>query len=177
MIKWLLLGVGAVIAIVAVVMVIKIMLKSEKDSKKIKTQEVAGKPQEYIPEQAPINIHSASGAIPITDLSSKPTQFVEPASDLIDDVPDIPMGGFMDEADDEFGDFSNFAHNLKGRRRQPPTDFDLEGDLADEYIPDGPDFSYIPKRRQPKNKSTTSINDLTTEMKVLMLSDIFDRKF
>ena len=179
MLKWVLLFVGIFIATVFVIALIKFMLKAEKDSKKIATEDVVGKPEEYKPEEAHINIHSASGAIPVTDMSNHYDKKSE--QDFVNDILadfDKPIdSGFVDNIDDEFADYSNFARNSKGRRR-PPIDFDLEGDMADEYIPSSPDFNYLPRRRQPKKQPINkALNEMPTELKVLMLSDIFDRKF
>lgn len=179
MLKWIILILVLSVVTIFVIALIKFMLKAEKDSKKADISTAEQVKEEYKQEEAPINIHSASGAIPVTDMSSKAQEdnFI---NDIIDDVPDLPMpmgnNGFFDDADDEFNDYSKFAHNSKGRRRQP--DFDLEGDMADEYIPDSPDFNYLPRRRQTKKQPIEqSLNELPTELKVLMLSDIFDRKF
>ena len=177
MFKWVLLAVGLLIATIFVILFIKYMLKIEKADKK--SSETPTEPQEeYQPQDTHVDIHSASGGVPLTDMSSKPVE-EHKSSDLIDDVPDLPMppSGFMDDLDSDFADFSDFAHKSKGRRRKP-VDFDLDGDLADEYIPDSPEFSYLPKRQPQKRKPlSTELNELPTELKVLMLSDIFDRKF
>ncbi len=176
MLKWILLVVGIVISTIFVIALIKFMLKAEKDSKNITTEDVVGKPKEYEPEDnnnAPVSVHSASAAIPVTDMSKKDEQdFV---NDIMADF-DGPSG-FVDDIDDEFADFSDFAHKSKGIRR-PQIDFDLDGDMADEYIPSSPDFNYLPRRRQSKKQPIDkALNNLPTELKVLMLSDIFDRKF
>lgn len=182
MLKWIILILSATLLTIIVISIIKVMLKSEKDSKKIKTEDKVGKSQEeYVPEQAPIDIHSASSGAPITEMSIDDKKIeADFVNDVIDDVPDLPMppdSGFTDNIDNEFIDYSNFAHNNKGRRRQH-IDFDLDGELADEYIPSTPDFSYIPRRApQKKQPIRTQLNELPTELKVLMLSDIFDRKF
>ncbi len=176
MFKWVLLAVGLLIATIFVILFIKFMLKIEKADKKSSEAPVEQE-EEYQPQDAHIDIHSASAGVPVTDMSSN-DEYKSP-SGVIDDVPDLPMpsSGFMDDLDDDFADFSNFAHNSKGRRRKP-VDFDLDGDLADEYIPDSPEFSYLPKRQPKKRRPlSTELNELPTELKVLMLSDIFDRKF
>ena len=175
MIKWVLLIVGIILATSIVVALIKIMLKSEKVSKKISSEETSNPDKEYQPEQKHIDIHSASSGIPVTDMSVEETK----GSVKFDEMSNIPGidNGFLDELDDDFADFSDFAHNSKGRRSNY-VDFDLDGDLADEYIPDSPDFSYIPKPRSHKKRAiATELNEMPTELKVLMLSDIFDRKF
>ena len=178
MLKWVLLAVGLLIATIFVILFIKFMLKTEKEDKKSSEQSTETEQEEYQPQDAHVDIHSASGGVPLTDMSSNLVE-EQKSSDLIDDVPDLPMpsGGFMDDLDSDFADFSDFAHKSKGRRRKP-IDFDLDGDLADEYIPDSPEFSYLPKRQPQKRKPlSTELNELPTELKVLMLSDIFDRKF
>ena len=179
MIKWVLLAVGVLLATIFVVLFIKYMLRTEKESKTSTEQKAETVEEEYKPQNH-VDIHSASAGVPVTDMSAKPIDEYKPHSDVIDDVPDLPMppySGFSDDLDSDFADFSDFAHKSKGRRRKP-IDFDLDGDLADEYIPDSPEFSYLPKRQPQKRKPlSTELNELPTELKVLMLSDIFDRKF
>ena len=179
MFKWVLFG-GFIITAIFVVAFIKFMLKTEKDSKTAEIKDSDNKSEEYVSQDAPINIHSASAGIPPTDMSNNVSKSTDTYRDMIDDVPDLPMpefNGFIDDLDNDFSDYSQFAHNSKGRRRKP-VDFDLDGDLADEYIPSSPDFNYLPKRQPRKKKSiSTELNELPTELKVLMLSDIFDRKF
>ena len=176
MLKWVLLAVGCAVAIIFVILLIKYMLKTEKDSKKQETvTESENIQEEYKPQNVPVDTNSVSSGVPVTDMSVNPID----NNDLLEDMPDFPMSsnGFMDDLDDDFADFSDFAHKSKGRRRKP-VDFDLDGDLADEYIPDSPEFSYLPKRQPKKRKPlSTELNELPTELKVLMLSDIFDRKF
>lgn len=181
MLKWVLLIVGLVVLIAFVVAFIRFMLVSEKESKT--TVEPKLQNEEYTPEGEPINIRSSSGGVPLTDMSIKDNanDISKEEQDFVNEIMadfDQPIGGggFVDDIDDEFEDYSKFAR--QGRRRQP-VDFDLEGEMADEYIPDAPDFSYLHHRRQPKQKSTLDkqLNELPTELKVLMLSDIFDRKF
>ena len=161
MLKWIVLSLGLIAAIIFTVALLKFMLKTEKDSKNKPDESDNVKQEEYQTEDSHINIHSATGGIPVTDMSAA-----------------ITGAGFTDKLDDEFDEFSEFARNYRGRRRKP-IDFDLDGDFADEYIPDSPDFSYIPRQSKTRsNKSVaTSLNELPTELKVLMLSDIFDRKF
>ena len=146
------------------------MLKTEKDSNKsMSVSESGAKEVEYQPENSAIDLHSSNATI-MTDMSVK-TDEKSPNFDF-----DMPST-FTDDIDEDFNDFSAYARGGKGRRRQP-VDFDLDGDFADEYIPLSPDFNYLPKR-QPKQKKpiATELNELPTELKVLMLSDIFDRKF
>lgn len=176
MIKWVILAIGAVLLTCIVIKIIKVMLKAEKDSNQKSSSKDETTQEEYIPEERPIDIHSASSGVPITDMSSKDKEVeADFVNSVLDDMP-ISDSGFIDSIDDDFDDYSKFAHS-KGRRR-PPIDFDLDGDFADEYIPDSPDFNYLPRRRPQKKKTIEKeLNDLPTELKVLMLSDIFDRKF
>lgn len=168
MIKWILLIAGLVVGSIFVIALIKYMLKVNKDDKKGANNEPVASEEEYAPQDAPISVHSASAGIPITDMSS--------SNSNLKDLPSY--SGFDDKLDDDFADFSAYARGGKGRRRTPPIDFDLDGDLADEYIPSSPDFNYLPPRQSQKKKSiSTELNELPTELKVLMLSDIFDRKF
>ena len=146
------------------------MLKVEKESnKQSKGKEEVNQSAEYKPEDAGIDIHSSNSTI-VTDMSSKP------AEDFNYDAPT----GFTDSVDDEFDDYSRHARK-SGRRRKPPIDFDLDGEMADdfEYTPGSPDFNLFPeqRRRQDKKQTVQSLNELSTELKVLMLSDIFDRRF
>ena len=176
MIKWVLLVAGITIVSIFVIAIIKFMLKTEKDSKKeVNSEDVV---KEYNSYEQAIDIHSASAPIPVTDMSSHNDKKDE--QDFINDIMadfDGPVDGFADDVDSEFADFSEFAHKSKGRRRTS-VDFDLDGEMADEYIPSSSDFEYLPRRQKPKKQPLNkALNDLPTELKVLMLSDIFDRKF
>ncbi|MFQ6724352.1 MAG: hypothetical protein ACLRFE_03365 [Clostridia bacterium] len=180
MLKWIIIAIVIVLMVFAI-MFIKFMLKTEKDSKKQVTEKVEPA-EEYNPETKPVDIHSASSSIPITDMSNKSNN-TKADQDFINDIMsdfDIPTSnGFIDAVDDEFADYSDFARKSKNMRNSV-VDFDLDGDMADEYIPDSPEFSYLP-RRQPRSMANKpvdeALNELPTELKVLMLSDIFDRKF
>ena len=165
MIKWFAIFIGAGILILFVVRIIKVMLKTEKESKS-NTAITEEKVEEYKPENSKIDINSSSSAMPTVDFSNKTM-----------DTPNY----FTDNADDEFMDYSQHMHS-RGRRRRPKLDdLDLDGDMADndfEYIPSSPDFNYLHGRNQKKKKPLKKeLNELPTELKVLMLSDIFDRKF
>ena len=165
MIKWFAIFIGAGILILFVVRIIKVMLKTEKESK-TKADKIEKKQEEYIPETSKIDINSSSSIMPTVDFSNKPVK-----------TPNY----FTDNADDEFMDYSQHMHS-RGRRRKPKLDdLDLDGDMADkdfEYIPNSLDFSYLHDRNQKKKKPLKKeLNELPTELKVLMLSDIFDRKF
>ena len=184
MFKWIVLSVGLVVASVFVIKILKTMLKIEKESNKkdkaakesAKDTPVAEK-EEYAPQESAIDLNSSSNTI-MTDMS------VDNAKKDEDNAYYQPSG-FIDSVDDEFKDYSAHARkHSKGRRRQP-VDFDLDGDFADEfnsdipYMPASPEFGYLrdngrPRKRQPLKKE---LQDLPTELKVLMLSDIFDRKF
>ena len=169
MLKWIILAIVLLVVTIFVIRIIKVMLKTEKDSKKSADKVSETKEVEYQPENPIVDLHSSNNTI-MTDMSVKKDEKV---SDFNFDMP----SGFTDDVDEDFNDFSAYARGGKGRRRQP-VDFDLDGDFADEYIPSSPDFNYLPKR-QPKQKKpiATELNELPTELKVLMLSDIFDRKF
>jgi len=175
MIKWIVLAVVLLILIIFAVRVIKTMLKIEKDSKKPSdNQEDTVKQEEYVPENSGVDIRSSSATI-MTDMSSKAN---DETSDF--DFPKMSESGFYDDLDDDFTDFSQYANSYKGRgsRDFDDLDFDLDGDFADEYIPSSPEFSYIPRRQPTRKKEvSTELNEMSTELKVLMLSDIFDRKF
>ena len=178
MIKWALLIIGIVVLTWFVIRIIKVMLKTEKESKKIVNEDKVEAKPEYIPEEKAIDIHSATGGIPITDMSNNTREDeIDFVNSIMDDFDEPISSNFTDDLDDEFEDYSKFAHGSKGRRRKP-VDFDLDGEMADEYIPSSPDFSYLPKRQAKKRQPlSTELNELPTELKVLMLSDIFDRKF
>jgi hypothetical protein len=170
MIKWIIILAIVIIATVFVVRIIKVMLKAEKDSNKkdiassspetLETQ--SAEPEKFKAEDAAISTGSGTSNI-VTDMSERED----------DDF----INAFYDNADTEFNDYSKYAR--KNRNPYPlPDDFDFEGDRSDEYIPDSPEFSYIPRRQQSKKKPIKKeLSDMSTEMKVLMLSDIFDRKF
>ncbi len=186
MLKWIIIGVIALLVTILVIRIIKIMLHTEKQDKQAE-QKPSEPVAEYQPEQGPIDVRSSSAEVSLSDLpqpSANNTESDEyqPLDSGIIDGP-IEDTGFLDDIDNEFADYRRHARNRRGRRRQP-VDIDLEGDMADEdfeYIPDSPEFSYLEhRRRDPKKAKPTikeSLNDMPTELKVLMLSDIFDRKF
>ena len=181
MIKWIALGAGILIATVFVIKIIKTMLKIEKQSnKKDKASKESAKDapikEEYVPEKGAIDLTSSSNTI-MTDMSVD--------SSIKDDEQDYyKPSGFTDSVDDEFKDYSTHVRKHSKGRRRKPVDFDLDGEFADEftddipYIPASPEFGYLrgegKRKKQPLKKE---LQDLPTELKVLMLSDIFDRKF
>lgn len=170
MIKWILLVCVLAILTILTVTFIKLMLRAEKDSKKNTTNEVDSS-KEYIPEEQHIDIHSASDGVSINNMSDKKDE-----ADFVNSVLNESSNGFIDDVDEDFTDFSSYARS--GKSPRPPIDFDLDGDMADEYIPSSPDFNYLPKRTSTKKQPISkALNELPTELKVLMLSDIFDRKF
>ena len=69
------------------------MLKTEKDSKKTTVNKEVKQEEEYKPMESSIDIPSASGGIPITDMSNHNDikTKMDFDSGLIDDVPDLPM--------------------------------------------------------------------------------------
>lgn len=141
------------------------MLKTEKDSNKpaeTKPEEVSEPYKEFDAKDTAISTGSGTNNI-VTDMS--------------DHSKDEFGSLFYDDLDSEFNDYRR--HARKNSNSNPfPDGFDFEGDRSDEYIPDSPEFSYIPRRQQPKKKPIKKeLNDMPTELKVLMLSDIFDRKF
>lgn len=165
MVKWIIISAIVIIVVIFVIRIIKVMLKSEKDSNKpVETnQEQVGEPyKEFDAKDTAISTGSGSNNI-VTDMSEH--------------VKDEFGSAFYDSLDNEFNDYRRHARK-NSKRNQFPEGFDFEGDRSDEYIPDSPEFSYIPRRQQPKKKPIDKeLNELPTEMKVLMLSDIFDRKF
>ena len=165
MLKWGILIIVSSIVLIFVVKIIKVMLKTEKESNAPKPKEDIVN-EEYNPNEVAIDIHSSNASV-LTDMSTKPEQHNEVESNI-----------FNDSLDDEFEDYRQFAKHNKGRRRMPK-DFDIDGEYADEYIPSSPEFSFLnpSKPRKAKKSIETELNDLSTELKVLMLSDIFDRKF
>lgn len=170
MIKWIVLAIILALLTLFVIKIVKVLLKIEKDSNKkdADKEPKLSTPDEYTPDAPEINTHSSNASV-LTDMSAKPSENL--------DMPKISESGFTDDADDEFLEYSK--HMRKKGKRRPTIDFNFEGDMADEdfeYIPDSPDFSYL-HNRPKKNKKPTSLNDLPDEIKVLMLSDIFDRKF
>ena len=172
MIKWVIIFTIALVVVVFVVRIIKVMLKTEKESNKPVEIEQP-KDDEYSPEPSSIKVGSASNTF-VADMSTNAKNFdgVKAEYDFND-----PNSNFLDDIDTDFEDYRAYARS--GKRRPMPQDFDFEGDSADEYIPDSPEFEYIPQRRNPhkKKKVATELNEMSTELKVLRLSDIFDRKF
>ncbi len=182
MIKWIALGAGILIATVFVIKILKTMLKIEKESNKKDNKDSAqantahAEKEEYEPQNSAIDLNSSSNTI-MTNMSVD--------SGIKDEGQDYyKPSGFTDSVDDEFKDYSaHVRKHSKGRRRQP-VDFDLDGDFADEfntdipYIPASPEFGYLRGNDKPKRQPLKKeLQDLPTELKVLMLSDIFDRKF
>ena len=144
------------------------MMKIEKDSNKKEQKDE--QTEEYAPMNTQIDAHSNDNSI-VADMSVKPKEEKS--------QPKISDGGFLDNIDDDFLEYSK--HARKSGRRRKPIDFDLDGDFADEdleYIPDAPDFDFIrrdmPKKKKPLHKS---LNELPDELKALMLSGLFDPKF
>ena len=145
--KWVALVIGVIVATIFVIRVIKVMLKTEKESKKAEESTKVESQAEYVPQDAPIEIHSSSNSI-VTDMS------VKPQSTTLNEMPNISNSGFSDFADDEFMDYSSHMHKSKGRRRKP-IDFDLDGEMADnfEYMPSSPEFGYLGNYKQTRKKN------------------------
>lgn len=85
-----------------------------------------------------------------------------------------------DHTDDDFFDYSSHIRNRKSQSYMP--DFDLDGDFADdfEYTPSSPEFNYTNRHTKPKTEEKTladNLLDMPEALKVLMLSDIFDKLF
>ena len=174
MIIWVFISALVLVLIIFAIRIILVMLKTEKESKPDKKpQKIEDKT--YTPVNAPINVGSATNSI-VTDMSTDAKNLDNVKAEYDFDMPDD--NGFLDELDDEFADYRAYARS-GSRKTDIPTDFDFDGDRADEYIPDSPEFSYIPPRRNPEQKKpvSTELSEMSTELKVLMLSDIFDRKF
>ncbi len=174
MLVWVVLTAVVIIVIAFVVKAIKTMLKIENESnEKASVEPITPKVnEEYKPESSAIDLQSSNNTI-MTDMSADSSKELNSL-----DVYPMPSSGFSDNIDNEFEDFRKYARSGKKGRRRMPEDFDMEGEMADEYIPSSPDFSYLPKRQPKKKKAlSTELNELPTELKVLMLSDIFDRKF
>lgn len=172
MLKWVVLGAVGLVVVVLVIKVIKTMLKIEKQDKQ---ESVAESKQEesYTPAESNVDMRSADSFM--TDMSNDITADKSSAEYQFD-----ATTGFSDHADEEFYDYSAHVRNRKGRRRQPQPDFDLDGDFADDFEYQPSNFEYLnPQRRRASKKKpvSTELNELSTELKVLMLSDIFDRKF
>ena len=165
MIKWIIIFAIAIIVILFVIRIIKVMLKSEKDSNKPaenNTEEVSEPYKEFDAKDSAISTGSGSSNI-VTDMS--------------DHSKDEFGSAFYDDIDNEFNDYRRHARQ-NNNRNSFPEGFDFDGDRSDEYIPDSPEFSYIPRRQPSKKKPIDKeLNEMPTELKVLMLSDIFDRKF
>ena len=171
MIKWVIIFSVALVVTIFVIRIITVMLKTEKESNQSEQQKSES---DYTPQRASIDVGSASNSI-VTDMSANAKNLDNVKAEYDFDMPN--NSGFLDDLDPEFIVYSSYARS--GKRRKIPDNFDFEGDRADEYIPDSPEFSYIPPRRHKNKKKpvSTELNDMSTELKVLMLSDIFDRKF
>ena len=166
MIKWIIISAIVIIVTVFVIRIIKVMLRSEKESNKpteTKPEEVVSEPyKEFDANSAAISTSSGNSNI-VTDMSDH-------SKDEFDSA-------FYDDLDSEFNDYRRHARK-NGSNNSFPDGFDFDGDRSDEYIPDSPEFSYIPRRQQSGKKPIKKeLNEMPTELKVLMLSDIFDRKF
>jgi len=173
MLKWVIIFIVALVVAIFVIRIIKVMLKTEKESNK-PAQEVKTEEKVYSPESSSIDVGSSTNSI-VADMSADAKNLNDVKAEYDFDSP--IDNGFFDELDTDFDDYRKYARS--GPRRQIPDDFDIDGDRADEYIPDSPEFGYIPpSRRERKKKSiSTELNEMSTELKVLMLSDIFDRKY
>ena len=186
MLKWVILASVVGIVILLSVRIIKVMWKSEKDSKEVKSvEQTENNNANYVPQA--LESDEVDGEIKkksiddflVTDFA-KGTNSDNEFEDYDFARSRTSDGGFTDFNDDEFIDYSNHMRN--GKSRPTPEDFDLDGDSADEefeYIPNAPDFSYLQNRRQKAQKKTLekSLNELSDEMKVLMISNLFDTKF
>lgn len=172
MLKWIIFGSVGLVVVVLVIKVIKTMLKIEKqDKQEVKEEQ---KQEEYVPNETPVDMRSSSASV-VTDMSNN-ADFDKGQAEYNFDNPT----GFSDHADEEFFDYSSHVRNRKGRRRPPKQDFDLDGEFADDFEYQPSNFNYLNPQRRKSNKKkpvSTELNDLSTELKVLMLSDIFDRKF
>lgn len=166
-----------VVATIFVIRIIKVMLKTEKQSKSTE-QPKAEQSAEYVPENTAIDITSSNSNI-VTDMSVKPNNDLSKSTGNYDEM---SGNSFLDELDTEFADYSAHLKNRKNKRNSTDfSDFDLDGELADdfEYMPNDANFVY-PNRKPPTERKKSidrELNELPTELKVLMLSDIFDRKF
>jgi len=168
MLKLLILVIAVTVVIVFIAVLLKKVFKFKKKSKKDQPAQEEVKQEEYVPQGAEMDLHSSNSTV-MTDMSNSGSK--------MDNVSDT---GFYDFADDEFMDYSKYARGGK-RPPMPDFDFDLDGDMADDdfYMPNSPDFSYVKNLRPTTRKKEVKaeLNELSTELKVLMLSDIFDRKF
>ena len=87
-----------------------------------------------------------------------------------------------DHQDDEFFDYSGYMRN-KPSKPSIPENMDLSGDFADdfEYIPSSMDNNFFNRYSKPRKKKddtlAQNLQELPQELKVLMLSDIFDKLF
>lgn len=85
-----------------------------------------------------------------------------------------------DHTDDDFFDYSSHIRNRKPAPHTP--EFDLDGDFADdfEYTPSSPEFNYTNRHIKPNTDEKSladNLLDMPEALKVLMLSDIFDKLF
>lgn len=174
MLKWIIFASIAVVAIIMVIKVIKTMLKIEKQDKSDEQKPEPKVEEEYKPSDVPVDIGSSSAGI-VTDMSNSDSYDKTGAEYQFDS-----SSGFSDHADEEFFDYSAHMRNRKGRRRRDLSNVDLDGEFADDFEYQPSNFEYLnPQRNKSVKKKpvSTELNELSTELKVLMLSDIFDRKF
>lgn len=182
MVKWVVLLAVAGIIILLAVRIIKVMWKSERDSETNQSSQANGETTgSYVPAKSNESNDEIKKAkqddflvADFTKYSSGNNDFGE--HDFVKSK--TSDSGFSDFDDDEFLDYSNHMRNRK--IRDIPEDFDLDGENADddfEYIPSSPDFSYLQNQKPKKNTLKRSLNGLSDEMKVLMISNLFDTKF
>ena len=166
MIKWIIIAAITIVVTVFVIRIITTMLKAEKHSNKAAETPTTNDAETYKAFDASNTaISTGSGTNNIV-------------TDMSEHEKDNFGSQFYDNLDKEFNDYRRHARK-NSNQNSFPEGFDFDGDRSDEYIPDSPEFSYIPRRQQQSKKKPVDkeLNELSTEMKVLMLSDIFDKKF
>lgn len=141
---------GCVVLLVFGIKLIKTMLSIEKKSKQTPPQQSeSAVVEEYHPADKPV----------------KDEQNKELATDHVDE------------------DFFDYSSHVRNRNPKPYVpDFDFEGDFADdfEYTPSSPEFNYTSRHVKPKQDEKSladNLLDMPEALKVLMLSDIFDKLF
>ena len=127
------------------------------NSTKTNTEQQEEQPTEYVPQQQ---------------------EKAEAITDFVGENLRISDTGFTDHTDEEFFDYSE---HMRNRTNQQSPNFDIEGDFADNfnYEPSGPQFEFLHQQTsKPKPKKLNeTLNELPDEIKALMVSGLFDRKF
>lgn len=184
---WIIIAAGALLIALIVVKIIKAMLKAEKESNKQQTNKQESENNNLNTPELDIDkpiVEDSSSNIDTSVDTNSPEISKEDWEEFNAKMREFDSlmadGGFTDHEDEEFFDYSKHLRNRKNNVK-PPVQMDLEGDLADNFVyePSAPELSYLNTHRQRniKKSTKTSLNNLPDEIKVLMISNLFDKKF